>query len=97
VSTETGYFHFEVKLVAHEAARNAIEHSEPCDHVKIYTVVDPDEIVVQVVDTNDRLWQPQAATNQTELRGLELIRALTQQMTVVHNEGTALIMVLERN
>src|SRR4051794_26036021 len=81
---------FQVKLVAHEAAKNAIDHSDPCDHVKIYAEVDDEEIVVHVVDTNARPWEPQDVTGQTELHGLELIRALTHQMGVVRkDEGTA--------
>ena len=49
---------------------------------------------MQVVDTNARRWEPQAMTNQTELSGLDLIRALTRKLRVVHkNDGTALIMV----
>lgn len=94
----TAQLAFEVKLVAHEAAKNAIDHSEPCDQVKIYADIDHDEVVVQVVDTNARPWEPQAAINPTELSGLDLIRALTRELSVVQkNEGTALIMVLGRN
>jgi two-component sensor histidine kinase len=79
----TAQLAFEVKLVVHEAAKNAIDHSQPCDRVKVYANVDHDEIVVQVVDTNAQPWEPQVASDQSELRGLDLIRALTRQLSVV--------------
>jgi anti-sigma regulatory factor (Ser/Thr protein kinase) len=89
---------FEVKLVAHEAAKNAIDHSDPCDHVNVYAEVDRDEIVVRVGDTNAHPWEPRAVTATSELHGLELIRALTRKMSVVRNDdGTTIIMLLGRN
>src|SRR5947209_7483219 len=89
---------FEVKLVAHEAAKNAISHSIGAT-TSPDAEIDRDEIAVRVGDTNAHHWEPQAVTTTTtEVHSRELIRALTRKMNVAHNDdGTALIMVLERD
>jgi hypothetical protein len=86
-----------VKLVVHEAAKNAIAHSDPCEHVEVEAEVAQDEVVVQVADTNAEPWELHPE-NDDELRGLTLIRRLTRRMEVVAlRRGTALGAAVERD
>jgi anti-sigma regulatory factor (Ser/Thr protein kinase) len=85
---------FHVKLVAHEAAKNAIKHSEPCDRVKVRAEARDDEVVLEVIDTNAEPWELEAVTAD-DRRGLWLIEVLARRMeTFPTHEGTALVIAL---
>jgi anti-sigma regulatory factor (Ser/Thr protein kinase) len=96
VASELG---FHVKLVAHEAAKNAVEHSEPCDRVEVRLDLDDDEVVVVVVDTNADPWElASSQRDESALHGLTLIRGLSRRVeTLPADSGTALVMTLGRN
>src|SRR3954468_8303244 len=94
VSPELAYH---VKLVAHEAARNAIEHADPCDRVEVGVELEGDDVVVHVLDTNADPWPLPPPDANGELHGLTLIHALTRRVEAVRaGEGTALVMTLLR-
>ena len=92
-----GHTAFHVKLVTHEAAKNAIEHSDPCEHVAICAELAEGEIVVQVADTNVEPWELRPATDD-QLRGLTLIELLARRVRVVplQPHGTALVAAVPR-
>ena len=88
---------FQAKLVTHEAAKNAMAHAAAGDLVKIRAVVDEDDIVIEVLDTNGEPWELDSS-NGAEIRGLTLIHGLARHVeTIEQPEGTALVMLVGRN
>jgi two-component sensor histidine kinase len=88
---------FQVKFVAHEAAKNAIDHADPCDHVHVMASVAKDVVVVRVADTNAEPWELHPA-NDDEARGLALIGALAKRVDVMPlRRGTALVAAIGRS
>lgn len=87
----------DVKLVAHEAARSAIEHADPPDSVKVSVEID-DEVVVRVVDLSARPWEIEPPEDRDEIDSLTLIQTLAQRVESVPDpEGTALVATLARS
>lgn len=88
---------FHVKLAAHEVAKNVIDHSAPCDFVKVRAVVAENDVVVEVFDTSPEpvdLEPPETG----EVNGLALVEGLARRVEAVPRQsGTALVVVLSRN
>lgn len=87
---------FDVLLATHEAAKNAIAHARPSDFVNVRVSIEEDDVVIEVIDTNDEPWELDSG-NGAEIRGLTLIHALARHVeTVQQPEGTALVMLIDR-
>jgi hypothetical protein len=52
--------------------------------------------VIEVIDTNDEPWELDSG-NGAEIRGVTLIHALARHVETVQPEGTALVMLIDRN
>ena len=88
---------FDVLLATHEAAKNAIAHAGPSDFVNVRASIEEDDVVIEVIDTNDEPWELDSG-NGAEIRGVTLIHALARHVeTVQQPEGTALGMLIDRD
>jgi two-component sensor histidine kinase len=85
---------FPVKLVVHEAAKNAIAHNASEDSVLVRAWLDEDDVVVEIVDKNGAAWELDTERG-AEIRGLTLIHGLARHVETVRMDGgTAVVMLL---
>lgn len=86
---------FNVKLVAHEAARNALAHGPATEDVVVTAELVGAEVVVEVVDTSPDPWALEVPASEDGLTGLQLINSLAQRVEAVPlRQGAALVMQL---
>jgi two-component sensor histidine kinase len=86
---------FEVKLVAHEAAVNAIKHAQPGGYVVVTAEVEDGEVVVEVADPEADAWAEVPST-EDGLTGLQLINGFTTRVKAIPlRRGAALVMEVD--
>ena len=91
----------DIEVALTEACTNVLDHAQGEDEYKIVAGLDGDHCVIDVVDTGrgfdaDHLGQAEAAPSAEEGRGIQLIRALVDQVHFRSRPETGMIVHLEK-